>query len=231
MFAGRLGTAAQPSLVNSSLDPSMPHSLRPIALAMLLSVGVAGPAATQQPQAPPLPPNGWRIDMAHSAVTFRVRHLGISWVNGRFTDWQGELIFDPANPTAATVNARIQTKSVDTENERRDADIRSGNYLAVDSFPEMTFVSKRVERVDATHLRVIGELTLRGVTKPVTLDTEVSAIMGGQRGKRIAFTATTVINRMDFGVVFNRITEGAQVVGSEIRITIDIEATQPVAQP
>jgi polyisoprenoid-binding protein YceI len=187
--------------------------------------------AQQRPQAAPLPPNGWRIDMAHSAVTFRVRHLGISWVNGRFTEWQGELVYDPANPTAASVTARIQTKSADTENERRDADIRSGNYLAVDSFPEMAFVSKRVERVDDTHLRVMGDLTLRGVTKPVTLDTEVSAVMAGQRGKRIAFTATTTINRMDYGVVFNRITEGAQVVGDQIRITIDIEATQPVAQP
>jgi polyisoprenoid-binding protein YceI len=209
------------------------RSLSLTALLVALLTAPAGIAAAQQaqPQAAPLPPNGWRIDMAHSSVTFRVRHLGISWVNGSFADWQGELVFDPANPATASVTARIQTKSVDTGNERRDADIRSGNYLAVDSFPEMTFVSKRVERVDATHLRVIGDLTLRGVTKSVTLDTEVSAVMAGARAKRIAFTATTTINRMDYGVVFNRITEGAQVVGSDIRITIDIEATQPVAQP
>lgn len=192
---------------------------------------LAGTALAQQPTPTPLPPNGWRIDMAHSAVTFRVRHLGISWVNGRFTEWQGELVYDPASPTAARVTARIQTTSVDTQNERRDADIRSGSYLAVDSFPEMTFVSQRVERVDETHLRVTGDLTLRGITKPVTLDTEVSAVMSGQRGKRVAFTATTTINRMDYGVVFNRLTEGAQVVGDQVRITIDIEATQPGAAP
>jgi polyisoprenoid-binding protein YceI len=209
----------------------MTNLLRPLVLATLLSAAAPGVAAAQRPQAPPLPPNGWRIDMAHSAVTFRVRHLGISWVNGRFTDWQGELVFDPADPTAASVAARIQTRSADTENERRDADIRSGNYLAVDSFPEMSFVSKRVERVDDTHLRVTGDLTLRGITKPVTLDTEISGVMNGQRAKRVAFTATTTINRMDYGVVFNRLTEGAQVVGDQIRITIDIEATQPVAAP
>jgi polyisoprenoid-binding protein YceI len=212
-----------------------------LAVALLTAAPLTTPLSAQQ--APPtqraqspaqqeaLPPNGWRFDLSHSAVTFRVRHLGISWVNGRFNTWNGSLVYDPANPTAASVNVRIQTNSVDTENERRDNDIRSGNYLAVDSFPEMTFVSKRVERVDATHLRVHGDLTLRGVTKPVTLETEVLGSMDGQRGKRVAFTATTAINRHDFGVKFNRITEGAQVVGDEIRITIDIEATQPVAAP
>lgn len=208
--------------------------------ALAVSAASTREVAAQQPapapqsqaqQAAPLPSNGWRLDLAHSAVTFRVRHLGISWVNGKFTDWKGELVYDPANPTAASVVAIIQTKSVDTDNERRDNDIRSGNYLAVDSFPEMRFVSKRVQKVDDTHLRVTGDLTLRGVTKEVTLDTEVSAVMNGQRAKRIAFTSTTVINRMDFGVTFNRLTEGAQVVGTDIRITIDIEATQPVAMP
>ena len=122
-------------------------------------------APPQQPPQAPLPPNGWRIDMGHSAVNFRVRHLGISWVNGQFRSWTAELIYDPANPEAASVTARIQTNSVNTNHERRDSDIRSGNYLAVDSFPEMTFVSRRVERVDATHLRITGDLTLRGVTR------------------------------------------------------------------
>lgn len=83
-------------------------------------------------------------------------------------------------------------------------------------------------RVDDTHLRVIGDLTLRGVTKTVTLDTEITGIMNGQRARRIAFTATTMIGRTDFGVAFNRLVEGAQVVGEEVRITIDIEAVQPI---
>jgi polyisoprenoid-binding protein YceI len=206
-------------------------------LALALTATAAGaqqtapqPAPQQarpQQQVAPLPANGWRIDMSHSAVSFRVRHLGISWVNGRFTRWSGELVYDPANPTAASVTARIATATVDTENERRDNDIRSGNSLAVDSFPEMTFVSRRVEMVDDTHLRVIGDLTIRGVTRPVTLDTEVLGSLAGQRGKRVAFTATTTINRMDFGVAFNALMEGAQIVGNEVRITIDIEATQP----
>ena len=200
------------------------------ALAQAPAAAPAQPAqpGQQQPQTP-LPPNGWRIDMGHSAVNFRVRHLGISWVNGQFRSWTAELIYDPANPEAASVTARIQTGTVNTNSERRDNDIRSGNYLAVDSFPEMTFVSRRVERVSPTQLRIHGDLTLRGVTRPVVLDTELSSVLSGQRGKRVAFTATTSINRHDYGVVFNRMTEGAQVVGDEIRITIDIEATQPIA--
>ena len=202
--------------------------LRRLALASALALGASVSLQAQQPQQPPLPANGWRIDLSHSAVSFRVRHLGISWVNGRFTDWQGELVYDPANPAAASVNARIRTNSVNTQNERRDGDIRSGNYLAVDSFPEMQFVSKTVERVDDTHLRVTGDLTIRGVTRSVVLDTEITGMMDGQRAKRAAFTATTTINRHDFGVAFNRLMEGAQIVGDEVRITIDIEAVQPV---
>jgi polyisoprenoid-binding protein YceI len=203
---------------------------------------LAAPAVAQNPPTPapqgappgqqamaPLPPNGWRLDANHSAVGFRVRHLGISWVNGQFRSWTADIVYDPANPEAASVTARIQTNSVNTNHERRDADIRSGNYLAVDSFPEMTFVSRRVERVSGSQLRVHGDLTLRGVTRPVVLDTEMLGVMNGTRQRRIAFTATTTINRHDYNVRFNRLTEGAQIVGDEIRITIDIEATQPVA--
>ncbi|MHB1297835.1 MAG: YceI family protein [Gemmatimonadaceae bacterium] len=202
-----------------------------LALPASLVAQQAAPQGTPSaaPQQAPLPPHGWRFDTGHSAVTFRVRHLGISWVNGRFNTWNGTLVYDPANPTAASVNVRIQTNSIDTESERRDNDIRSGNYLAVDSFPEMTFVSRKVEKVDDTHLKVTGDLTLRGVTREVVLAAEVTGSMPGERTRRIAFTATTTIDRMAYGVAFNRLTEGAQVVGSEIRITIDIEATQPVA--
>ena len=206
---------------------------RSLAVAAFLLPAALGGAAAQQgpggPPPPPLPPNGWRIDLNHSAVTFRVRHLGISWVNGQFKTWTGDLVFDPAHPEAASVTARIQTGSVESGNERRDGDIRSGNYLAVDSFPEMVFVSRQVQKVDETHFRITGDLTLRGQTHPVTLDAEMIGTMTGQRGKRIAFTATTTINRMDYGVAFNRLMEGAQVVGNEIRITIDIEASQPNA--
>ena len=209
----------------------MHRFVRPLATAALFLTAALGSAAAQQgpggPPPAPLPPNGWRIDMAHSAVTFRVRHLGISWVNGRFPNWTGDLVYDPAHPEGGTVTAHIQTGTVTTGNDRRDNDIRSGNYLAVDSFPEMVFEGRLVHSVDATHFHVAGNLTLRGQSHPVTLDVEMTGTMNGQRGKRIAFTATTTINRNDYGVTFNRVMEGAQIVGDEIRITIDIEASQP----
>lgn len=205
----------------------MPRPILLVAVAATLALAPT-PTTAQQPTQPPLPANGWRLDYTHSAVTFRVRHLGISWVNGRFTSWQGALIYDPGNPTAASVSATIATSSVNTENERRDADIRSGNYMAVDSFPQMSFVSTRVAKVDDTHLRVTGDLTIRGVTRQVILETEILGMLEGPRSRRVAFSATTLINRSDFGVVFNRLMDGAAIVGEEIRITIDIEANQPI---
>ncbi len=200
-----------------------------LAPSALLAQQPAGPPPGAQQQQAPLPPNGWRVDMNHSAVHFRVRHLGISWVNGEFKTWTAELVYDPAHPETASVAAQIQTASVNTDNDRRDNDIRSGHYLEVDSFPEMSFVSRQVEKVDSTHLRIHGDLTLRGVTRPVILDTEVLGTLNGSRGKRVAFTATTTIRRQDYGVSFSSFMEGAQVVGDDIRITIDIEATQPIA--
>jgi polyisoprenoid-binding protein YceI len=169
-------------------------------------------ALLQAPTAPsitsPAPTYKWSADPSHSAVGFRVRHLGIAWVNGTFRKWTAELSYDPANP------------------ERRDNDLRSADYLASDSFPEITFASRKVERAGAGRLRITGDLTMRGVTRPVVLEAEAGGILVTARGRRTAFTATTTIRRQDFGVVFNRIVEGAQVVGDDVRITIDFEAIE-----
>jgi polyisoprenoid-binding protein YceI len=214
-----------------------PRFARACLLAMLLGAAGAGGLAAQQPAPPagpgpqgpppaPLPPNGWRVDPGHSAIGFRVRHLGISWVNGKFGLWSAELVYDPANPEAASVTARIPMTGVNTGSDRRDADIRA-NYFVVDSFPEMTFISRSVERAGEGRLRVTGDLTLHGVTRPVVLEAEVTGPLNTSRGRRVAFTATTTISRRDFGMLRNPVMEGAQVVGDEIRITIDIEAVQP----
>ena len=178
-----------------------------------------------QPAPPSTPTNKWAADPAHSAVGFRVRHLGITWVNGTFKQWAIDLNYDPANPEAASVVARIQTASVDTDNERRDNDLRS-NYLVTDSFPEITFTSRKVERAGEGRLRIMGDLTLRGVTRPVVLDAEVGGVLTTARGRRTAFSATTTIKRQDFGITLNRLMEGAQIVGDDVRLTIDVEAIE-----
>lgn len=193
--------------------------MKPLLLLALLQTNAAAPAS-------PVPTHKWAADPSHSAVGFRVRHLGISWVNGTFTQWTAELNYDPADPENATVTARIQAASIDTDNERRDNDLRSADYLATDSFPEITFVSTKVERGGEGRLRISGDLTMRGVTRPVVLDAEVGGVLTTSRGRRTAFTATTSIKRQDFGVRFNRIVEGAQVVGDDVRITIDLEALE-----
>jgi polyisoprenoid-binding protein YceI len=205
--------------------------VRTLGVTALLASSVGGRAASQSPPAQPLPPNGWRVDRAHSGVTFRVRHLAISWVSGTFTDWDADLVYDPASPQTASVAARIRVLSINTSNERRDNDLRSGRFFAADSFPEIGFVSRSTQAVGEGRLRVTGDLTMHGVTRPVTLDVEVSPIQSGQRGRRIAFSAMTTIDRKDWGMTFSPISEGLRSAGDEIRITIDLEAIQPVSAP
>ncbi|MSR07841.1 MAG: polyisoprenoid-binding protein [Gemmatimonadetes bacterium] len=171
--------------------------------------------------------NKWTIDMSHSAVTFRVRHLGLTWVNGTFHQWSGELVYDPNNPEAASIKVKFQTASVDTDNERRDNDVRT-NYLVVDSFPDMAFTSTKVEKVSAEKLRISGDLTIRGIARPVVLDTDINGVLNGQRGRRVSFSATTALKRQDYGIMRNSLMEGAQVVGDDVRIQIDVEAIEGV---
>lgn len=202
--------------------------LSPAALATCVAATVVAqtPQSTAATQ-PVTHSNRWTTDPSHSAVGFRVRHLGITWVNGTFRQWSADFSYDPADPEAATVNARIVTGSVDTGNERRDNDLRT-SYLAADSFPEITFTSRSVKRVEGSpdRLRITGDLTLRGVTHLVTLETEVGGILNTSRGRRTAFSAKTTVKRQDYGITLNRFMEGAQVVGDDVQITIDVEAIE-----
>jgi len=205
--------------------------MRPILfLALLVPAATTLAAQASTPSTPPTPTNRWSADPAHSAVAFRVRHLGITWVNGTFGQWTIDLNYDPTKPEAASVTAHLQTPSITTGNDRRDNDLRQ-NYLAVDSFPEITFASTRVERGAPDHLKVTGNLTIRGVTHPVVLDAEIGGVLATPRGRRTAFSATTSIKRQDYGIIRNGFMEGAQIVGDEVRITIDVEATERAATP
>ncbi len=204
-----------------------------VVLALLAPAAFSLAGQTSQQAAttpPPAPTNRWSADPPHSAVAFRVRHLGITWVNGTFGQWTADLSYDPSKPDAASVTAHIQTASISTGNDRRDNDLRT-NYLVADSFPEITFTSTRVERVAPDHLRITGNLTIRGITHPVVLDAEVGGVLASPRGRRTAFSATTSIKRQDYGITLNRFMEGAQIVGDEVRITIDVEAVERATTP
>jgi len=200
----------------------------------LLALALATPLLAQTPAPAPAPAQApaaavsgeaWTVDKSHSSANFKIRHL-VSNVTGRFSDFDAAINLDRANPAKSSVEFTIQAASIDTGNERRDNDLRSADYLATDTFPEITFVSREVERAGEGRLRITGDLTMRGVTRPVVLEADVGGILATARGRRTAFTATTTIKRQDFGVVFNRIVEGAQVVGDDVRITIDFEAVE-----
>ena len=205
-------------------------SLITVTLLLTAALPLAAQAAQPSSTTPPLATNRWSADPAHSAVNFRVRHLGITWVNGSFGQWTADLSYDPTKPEAASVVAKLQTATITTGNERRDTDLRQ-NYLTVDSFPEITFTSTKVERTAPDHLRITGDLTLRGVTRPVVLETDIGGVLTTPRGRRTAFSATTTLKRQDYGITLNRFMEGAQIVGDEVRITIDVEATEKTTTP
>lgn len=170
----------------------------------------------------------WQIDPAHTTVGFSVRHMGISNVHGRFGKVRGSATVDDSDLTKSTVNAGIDIASVDTGNQNRDNDLRSPNYFDATQFPTMTFKSKSVTKNGDGKLKVVGDLTIKGVTKEVTLDVDgPSAPIKAGPNQRRGLSASTSVNRKDFGV-------GAKtpsaMVGEEIKIQIDAELTQKAAQ-
>jgi polyisoprenoid-binding protein YceI len=166
----------------------------------------------------------WQIDPNHTSAQFSVRHLSVSTVRGAFTKVNGSAKYDPSDPTKDSLDASIETASVDTRVEMRDNDLRSPNFLDVQKFPTITFHSKQTKVSGAGKLQIMGDLTIHGVTKEVVLDVDgpSAPIKDPWGNQRIGASATTRINRHDFGV------NGAPgVVGDDITITIDAELIQP----
>ncbi|MEZ4616444.1 MAG: YceI family protein [Caldilineaceae bacterium] len=167
----------------------------------------------------------WQIDSAHSEVAFSVRHMMISTVRGRFNTVNGTVEFDEEMPGNSSVNVEIDAASIDTREQQRDDHLRSPDFLDVATYPTITFVSKRVEPVDANHGKITGDLTIHGVTQEVVLDTEYAGQAKSPWGSTSAgFSAKTKINRKDFGLGWNAALEtGGVLVGEEIKIDIEME--------
>ena len=168
----------------------------------------------------------WQIDPAHANVEFKVRHLMVAWVKGAFPEVAGSVEFDEAAPNEAKVNVTIGTASIDTNNTKRDEHLRSPDFFDVANFPQMTFVSKRVTANGGTVSQVVGDLTIRGVTREVTLsiDELTPAIKDPWGNQRRGATASTEVNRKDFGLTWNKAIEaGGVAVGDEVKITLDVE--------
>jgi polyisoprenoid-binding protein YceI len=190
----------------------MPRTLSAIVITLLLTLS----AASQ---------DTWQIDPAHTSAQFSVRHLGVSTVRGAFTKVSGTVQYDSANLDKSSIQTTIDASSVDTRVEMRDNDLRSPNYLDVQKYPTITFKSRRIEASGAGKLKVTGDLTIHGVTKEVAMDVDgpTPAMKDPWGNQRMGASATTKINRMDFGVA-----GGSGVVGDDLSITLDIEMTKQV---
>jgi len=173
----------------------------------------------------------YQIDGAHSMAGFTVRHMMVSNVSGAFTKLSGSVDYDPDNLAQTRIDVTIEAASVDTRNEGRDKHIRTADFLDVENNPTIKFQSKRVEQAGEGRLRVVGDLTLRGVTKEVVLDVEgPTPEIQQQSTFRRGASATTRINRKDFGVNYSRaLDNGGVVVSDDVRITIDVEMVRKAA--
>jgi len=166
----------------------------------------------------------WAIDPVHSEVGFSVRHMMVSKVRGKFSTFEGT-ITTAANPLESSVTASIDLSSINTGNEQRDGHLRSSDFFDVETHPQMTYRSTQIRAEHGDYL-VDGELTIRGVTRPVTLAIELNGIgPDAYGGTRAGFTATGELNRKDFGVNWNAAIEGGGVVVSDqVALSLEIEA-------
>ena len=191
----------------------------------------AAPQGPRRPTPPPVPEGAtdiWNIDTSHTSAQFAVKHMLVSTVRGTLGPVVGWVRYNGKDLSSLAANVAIDVTNIDTGNGRRDNHLRSDDFLLVEQFPDITFVSKRAEPAGDGRFRLIGDLTIRGTTREVTLDVEGPSqpVQRNAQGPQIVgATATTTINRKDFGVKYNALIEaGGAVVSDEVRITIDIEA-------
>ena len=190
-------------------------------------------ATSTAPVAPAVDLTGaWLVDPAHSAVGFSARHAMVTKVRGQFTEFDGRATIDSRNPAGSTVTVVIQAASIDTRQADRDAHLRSADFFDVETHPEIRFVSTRVARKDAQTWSISGDLTIKGVTKPVTVDFEYTGSATDPFGnKRAGFEGSVVVNRKDWGLTWNAALETGGLLVSEdvtLEFAVSAIATAPV---
>ena len=177
--------------------------------------------------------SAWQIDPAHSAAQFSIKHLAISTVRGGFSKVKGTVSLDDKDVAKSGVDVTIDASSVDTREPKRDEDLRSDKFFDVAKYPTIAFKSTKVEQLAPGKLKVTGDLTMHGVTKEVVLEVEgpTAPIKDPWGNQRAAVTATTKINRQDFGVKWNKtLDNGGMMLGDEVAVTLDVEMFQPAAK-
>ena len=187
----------------------------------LLAVTLAAPAVASA--------DTWKIDPVHTTVEFNVHHMTISSVRGQFDKVTGTITAKDKDPSSVAIEATIDTASIDTRSSDRDADLKSANFLDVAKYPTMTFKSKKIEAAGPGKWKVIGDLTLHGVTREVTLDVEGphGPVKDPWGNTRAGAFATTTVSRKAFGLTWNKMIEaGGAIVGDAVAVTINVEAVK-----
>lgn len=176
--------------------------------------------------------NTWNIDSAHSGINFSVRHMVVSRVRGRFAKYQGTVELDPKDLTRSRVDVSIDAASIDTGTPERDAHLRSADFFDVENYPELRYVSQRVERTGDDRYRIIGELTIRDVTRPVVLEVEYGGRAVDPWGnERAGFAARASVDRKEFGLGWNQVLEaGGVLVGDRVDIDIELQLVRAAAE-
>lgn len=200
----------------------MKHAIR--LLTALIAVAAAASLAAAAPTT-------WKIDPAHTQAGFSVRHF-FAKVHGVFHDVQGTIVFDPDDTSAVKIDASVKVASVDTGNPERDGDLKSDHFFDAEKNPTLTFKSTKVTRAGKNQYKISGELSMRGVTKPVTFDAEflgsaAESVDGHSWGSKAGFTATTVVNRKDWGINWNKtLDNGGVMVDDSVTIELEVEASK-----
>jgi polyisoprenoid-binding protein YceI len=193
-----------------------------LSLALLLLVAPAITAAD---------PVVYKVDTDHSGVSFTIRHF-VSNVPGRFKDFDGVIKYDKQNPAASSVNFTIQASSIDTDNTDRDNHLRGNEFFDVEKFPTLSFSSTSVKALDADTLEVTGELTMRGVTKKVTMPVELLGSVKTPRGEKAGFETSFKLDRKEYGITWNRALDaGGAILGDDVKVNISIEADRQAEAP
>ena len=211
--------------------------MRRFVLAAAVAAALVAPVLAQTPGAPApaaVGPNTWTVDTAHSAAGFSVKHLLVSTVRGTLGPVKGTVEYDGKSLDSVKADITIDVNGVNTGNEGRDKDLKSPNFFDVAQFPTVTFKSRRAIADGAGKFKLIGDLTIHGVTKEVTLNVEgPSPVLKQANGAlKIGASGTTTLNRKEFGMQWNRMVESAPVVSDEVHVTIDLELNKrpPTAQ-
>jgi polyisoprenoid-binding protein YceI len=173
----------------------------------------------------------WNIDAAHSGINFSIRHMVVSKVRGRFATYNGAIDLDDSDLTRSTLTVSIDAASIDTGTAQRDQHLRSAEFFDVERFPELRYHSKRIEKLGRDHYRILGDLTIREVTREVALDVEYGGKAKDPWGnERAGFIAKASIDRKEFGLQWNQVLEaGGVLVGDRVDIELEIQAVKAAA--